>query len=346
MSAAVLLFALIAADPNVEELKDMSRPRLAVLALAAQGVPPEYAQGVTETIAAGVQRTSVFEVISPRQIASILAYEKQKDALGGCAEESCYAAVARAVKAPHLIGGSIAKIGEKLVLSLILIDAASGKALQRAQDETTDASRLVEQGHRTAIVLLQPLLSARRGYLSVQSNVPDAAIFVNESRQASAAGQAIALSAGPHVVKVSADGFYASTADIAILPGEVTAHRITLVPAQETITAYESRASLMRLGAYGTGALAIGSTLLAAIMFHEASGSADAVERFAARPDIEQTAALREVAASDKSAFEVQQGVYLGAMGAAVLLGATSLYLFISGDDPDRYAEFRDLERP
>jgi len=341
----VLALALAAQAPPPETgLRDMNKPRLAIMALAAQGVPEEYALGLTETIATGIARTGVFETLSPRQVSSILSYEKRKDALGACADEACYTSIARAVKAAHLIGGSVSKVGDQLVLDLILIDATTGKALERGKDTTTEASDLVERAYRTAIIVLQPLLSARQGYLDITSNVADAAVKVNDVRRSEGIGQAIALPAGPHVVEVSKDGFYAAITDISIQPGAVTTQRITLIPAKETIAAYESKATWMRAGAYGASALAVGATVLAAVMFNNASLDADRVEAFVARPDIERTAALREEAVGARSDFEVGQGLYLGAMGAAVIFGASAIYLFLAGDDPDRYAEFRDVD--
>jgi hypothetical protein len=91
-------------------------------------------------------------------------------------------------------------------------------------------------------------------------------------------------------------------------------------------------------------ALAAGATVLSAIMFDQASRDAGRVEDFAGLPDIERTPAARERALTAKSDFEVEQGLYLGGLGGAVLFSGVALYLFLAGDDPDRYAEFRDLE--
>jgi hypothetical protein len=76
--------ALVAQASPSEGLKDMQedKAKLAIMTLAAQGVPPEFAAGITESIATGIARTGVFATISPTQVTSILAYEKRKEALG------------------------------------------------------------------------------------------------------------------------------------------------------------------------------------------------------------------------------------------------------------------------
>lgn len=338
--------ALVAQASPSEGLKDMQedKAKLAIMTLAAQGVPPEFAAGITESIATGIARTGVFATISPTQVTSILAYEKRKEALGGCVEDACYAGVARAVKADFLVSGAVSKVGEKILLNVVLIDATTGATANRAQHEASDPSELVEAAFRTVVVALQPLLAKEQGYLKVTANVPDAALVVNDERRPEGIGQAVELAAGPHVLRVTKDGFYSATADINIQPGTVTNTRLSLIPAKETIEAYETRATLMRVGAWSSLALSAGAIVLSAIMFDQASQDAGRVEDFAALPDIERTAAARERAVSAKSDFEVEQGLYLGGLGGAVLFGGTALYLFLAGDDPDRYAEFRDLD--
>ena len=47
-----------------------------------------------------------------------------------------------------------------------------------------------------------------------------------------------------------------------------------------------------------------------------------------------------------RDAFTRDQALYLTGLGSAVVLGGISLYLFTSGDDPGRYAEFHSLAEP
>lgn len=323
---------------------DPSRARLAIMSVAPSGVPEEYAVGITETIATEIARTGVFDTISPKQIQSILAYEKRRDALGGCVNEDCFVQVARLVKAEKLIGGSVAKVGETLVLNLILIDAVDGKAINRSKKETTNASELVNDAYRSAIVLLQPLLNARRGYLRVDSNVADAAVYVDEERRAEGPNQVIALPAGPHTIRVSQDGFYAASADVLVKPGVIETTKVALIPAKETIESYESKASFMRTSAYVTGALAIGSVVAAAVFYGQASDDKAFVDGFAAASDVQKAApGYREEALERSDSFSINQGLYLGGLLGGLIFGGASAYFFLAGDDPDRYEEFRSL---
>ena len=321
-----------------------SRSRLAVMKLEAAGVPPEYAEGLTETIATSVAETGVFETISPRQIASLLAYEKRKELLGGCVEEDCYLQVAKAVKAEHLVGGSVAQVGAKLVLNLVLIDALEGRALKRANRETSSATELMTEVRAAAVVLLQPVLNSRQGYLKVAVNVPDASLVVDDERRGEGVGQVIALAAGPHVLKVVRDGFYTSTADVFVRPSQVAVQEVKLIPARETVESYESRAKLMRWGAYGTALAAVGAAVAGGVFYGRATDDKAFVDTYASALDSERASlgSYDDVLAR-RDSFGTNQALYLSMLGTALVSGGISLYLFLAGEDPDRYAEFHSL---
>lgn len=322
--------------------------RLAIMGLSAAGLPEEYAVGLTETIATQASDTRVFETISPRQIASLLAYEKRRELLGGCVEEECYIQVAKVIKADHLIAGSVAKVGDRLSLNLVLIDTTEGRALKRTSRETTGASELLSEARAATVVLLQPLLSGRRGYLRVAVNVPNATVIIDDERRSEGAGQVIPLAAGPHVLRVIQDGFYGASADVFVRPGHITLESVRLIPARETIEAYESTARLMRIGAYTSSAVAIGAGVLAALFYRKASEDKERVDRYASALDATRAAGdvgtYEEARAADDR-FQTHQSLYLVGLGTAVVAGAASLSLWIFGDDPDRYAEFRNVIR-
>lgn len=320
-----------------------TKTRLAVMSLQAAGVPEEYAAGVTETVASAADATGVFETVSPRQIRSLLAYEKRKELLGGCVQQKCYLQVAKLVQAPHLVAGTVAKVGDRLSLNLVLLDAVEGRALKRVEEETADASTLMETARRSIVVLLQPVLNARQGYLKVAVNVPDAAIVVDDARRSEGVGQVMNLAAGPHVLAVKRDGFYATTADVFVRPGRVSVEEVKLIPARETIESYESTASWMRYSAYATAVLAVGAAVGSGIFYARASDNLDVVNGYASLSAEERAGMDRAVVLQANDDFTTNQAVYLSLLGGALVSGGVSLYLFLAGDDPDRYAEFHTL---
>lgn len=348
-----LATALVAADPAPEDaLKDLSAPttrtRLAVMSLSAAGVPEEYAVGLTETIATHASQTGVFDTISPKQLASLLAYEKRKELLGACTQDACYVQIAQAVKADHLLAGNVAKVGEKLVLNLVLIDAAEGKALKRTERETTSATDLMSEAAKATTIVLQPVLTSRRGFLKVAANVNDAAVIVDDERRSEGVGQVIPLSAGPHVLKISKDGFYATSADVFVRPSRVSEEVVKLIPAKETIESYETKASMMRYGGYASGAIAVGAAVVAGIFYAKASDDKQFVDRYASALDAQRASGAVgtfDEARSAQDSFSTNQTLYLVGLGTAVVAGAASVYFLMAGDDPDRYDEFHSLTK-
>jgi hypothetical protein len=325
-----------------------TRTRLAVMAISAAGVPEEYAVGLTESIATHAAQTGVFDTISPKQISSLLAYEKRKELLGACTQDDCYLQIAQTVKADHLLAGNVAKVGDKLVLNLVLIDSAQGKALKRTSRETTSASALMSEASKASTIVLQPVLTSRRGFLKVSANVGDASVIVDDERRAEGVGQVIPLAAGPHVLKISKDGFYSTTADVFVRPSRVTDEVVKLIPAKDTIEAYETKASIMRYGGYATGALAIAGAVAAGIFYANATEDKAFVDRYASALDAQRASGsvgTYDQARSAEDSFNANQTLYIVGLGTAVAAGAASLYLLIAGDDPDRYEEFHSLQQ-
>jgi TolB-like protein len=341
-------------SPPVGDLRDLedasrtTKTRLAVMSLSAAGVPEEYAVGLTESIATHAAQTGVFDTISPKQISSLLAYEKRKELLGACTQEDCYVQIAQTVKADHLLAGNVAKVGDKLVLNLVLIDAAQGKALKRTSRETTSASELMTEAGKASTIVLQPVLTSRRGFLKVAANVGDAQVIVDDERRSEGVGQVIPLAAGPHVLKISKDGFYATTADVFVRPSRVTEEVVKLIPAKDTIESYETKASMMRYGGYAAGAVAIAGAVAAGFFYTKATDDKAFVDRYSSALDAQRASGAVGSYAEAQSAqdsFNSNQTLYLVGLGSAVVAGAASLYLLIAGDDPDRYEEFHSLSQ-
>lgn len=320
-----------------------SPSRLAVIDLEANGVPPELARALTETLATRVDRTGVFETVSPVQLAAVVALDQSRWATGGCAEEDCFARLAEAVSAEHAIGGSVAKSGDTFALQLVLVEVASAKAIQRVERKDKDASRLIELAGEASIALIQPLLEARSGFAMIDANVPGAQLFLNGERSPHRVGQVFSIGAGPHVVKASMEGFYPTTVDLRVRPDRVTNLELTLVPAPETVEAYESEANLLRTLAWIGAGAAIASGVASGVFYDQAGQDFEVIDQYAGLTDIERRGVPRPTA--ERESFDTNQGLYLSFLGTAVLTGLSSAALFLFGPDPDRFEAFNDFSQ-
>lgn len=119
---ACLLAAVLAAAP----------PKLAVLAVSAgEGVPATTAAAITEAVVAEVRKQSGAEVITQREIASILSLENQK-AMLGCQTDACMAELGGALGAERLVAGDLAKLGESFLFHLRVVDTKKVRVAAQA----------------------------------------------------------------------------------------------------------------------------------------------------------------------------------------------------------------------
>src|SRR5512140_2411396 len=107
--------------------------RLAVMPIAAGDPASEKpASFLTETLAAELRQQAGVEVVTSRDLGSVLSMEKQKQALG-CTTDSCMAEIAGAAGADRLVAGDVARLGESLVLQLRLIDAKKARVVAQSR---------------------------------------------------------------------------------------------------------------------------------------------------------------------------------------------------------------------
>jgi hypothetical protein len=119
---ACLLAAVLAAAP----------PKLAVLQVAAgEGVPPSTAAAITEAVVGEVRKQSRAEVITQREIGSILSLENQK-AMLGCQTDACMAELGGALGTDRLVAGDLAKLGESFLLHLRVVDVKKVRVVAQA----------------------------------------------------------------------------------------------------------------------------------------------------------------------------------------------------------------------
>jgi len=109
-------------------------------------VPSETAAALTEAVTQALTRRGFFEVISSRDIQTLLGVERQKQLLG-CSDDasSCIAELAGALGSRFVLSGSLAKLGDALQLSLQMLDTQKGQPVARGVRLASDVDALVDQ---------------------------------------------------------------------------------------------------------------------------------------------------------------------------------------------------------
>jgi TolB-like protein len=111
-----------------------AKPRLAVLKLQPQGVSPDQANAFTDAIVAALTGRGVFEVISSRDVETVLGAERQKQLLGVCdtSPESCGTSIGDALATSFVLSGQLSRVGSAFQLSLTTVDTTKGRAIARS----------------------------------------------------------------------------------------------------------------------------------------------------------------------------------------------------------------------
>ncbi len=130
MSSLLLLAVLVGASPEAPS----GLPRLVVLDLsAAGGVARDEAASFSEQVTAEVAARGFFQVVSSRDIATLLGLERQK-ALLGCSDAAaaCMTELTGALDARYVMSGTVSRVGENFQLSVQTLDARSAQPLGRS----------------------------------------------------------------------------------------------------------------------------------------------------------------------------------------------------------------------
>lgn len=115
-------------------LSATEKPRLVVLDLTpGAGVDVALTGPLADVITGEVQRTAFFDVISARDLQSLLGVERQRQLLG-CGEEakSCMAELTDALGARFVMTGTLSRLGEAWQVTLNTLDTQKAQPLGRA----------------------------------------------------------------------------------------------------------------------------------------------------------------------------------------------------------------------
>jgi TolB-like protein len=130
------------------------KPRLAVLALQAEGVEVTVTSTVDETLTADLAKSGQYEVIGRSEIAAMAGFESDKMKLGCTGDAACLAEIGGALGVEKLVFGSLGKVGSTYVLNTKLVDIHGAHVLARDTETVTNLDALIAAVARSAQILL------------------------------------------------------------------------------------------------------------------------------------------------------------------------------------------------
>ena len=125
-------------------LKAEGLPRLAVTDLSALGTTPQQAAAITDAIVSTLSSRKLFQVISTRDLETLLGAERQRQLLGVCETnpESCASDIGSATVARFVLSGQLAQVGSAFQLSLQMVDTLKAETVARSTRLAPDMESL------------------------------------------------------------------------------------------------------------------------------------------------------------------------------------------------------------
>ncbi|MBL8951328.1 MAG: hypothetical protein JNK82_11155 [Myxococcaceae bacterium] len=123
LAIAVVTAALAAAAAE--------RPKLAFTGLTGAGLTDEEARTVTDFVEAELLATGAYQVVSRRDIETLLGIERQKQLLG-CSDESCMAEIAGALDVDRALNATATRSGDTVLVTFTLLDPRTAQVVSRA----------------------------------------------------------------------------------------------------------------------------------------------------------------------------------------------------------------------
>jgi hypothetical protein len=338
---SVFLMVVLSAAAPVQAGKS----RLAVLDLKDKGVGPDVASLLTSVASNRLSEIGIFQVISREDIKNMLSHQ-QDQILLGCAEEDCLVKIGGALGAENLVAGTVGKVGDKYVISLQLIDVRASKVVKRVEREFAGSrDKLLEETRNAAYRVVEDVLVAQSGKVILSVSEEGADVSVDGKTVGTSPLAALEIPAGPRDIRVSKQGFVDWVRTVQVEPRQTRMEEVTLIPSATFIAGYEGRAASMRRWAWIT---------LATFVALEAGAAGLRTYTFLEYDPIEDDynsgnyggltqSEYYDKYKSDMDRAEIMDYAALAMAVAGIAVGVVSAYLFLEGEDPDRYERFRGV---
>jgi TolB-like protein len=133
---AAVVLSLFAAAPGAE------KPKLIVLDLTAAGIDERVGSALSEAVTAEAANRAVFQVISSKEVQTMLGVERQKQMVGCSEGSSCLTELGGALGARFVMSGSVARLGSSFQLSLQTFDTKTAQPVGRSSRIAKDLGEL------------------------------------------------------------------------------------------------------------------------------------------------------------------------------------------------------------
>lgn len=126
--------------------------------LKAKGVSAHEASAVSTAACHALAKHQQYDVLCGDDLRNMMQFGALSATFNGCDDETCYAGMARALKARYVVSGTVTKLGKLFMLSLSMFDTKTNKPAGR----TTIKAETLEQLHRDTAEGVSALLTSTK----------------------------------------------------------------------------------------------------------------------------------------------------------------------------------------
>lgn len=243
------------------------KQKLLVIDLVDKGAGPDATAAISQAIADQSIKSHVGETVTSAQL-KVALDAAAAQALLGCDAEGCMVDVAKTVEAERVLGGSVAKVGDDYLITVILVNARDGTRLDMRQRKVPSNSDLYfYAAKQLSSLLLTGHAADPTVPVQIHANQSDARILI-DGKESGMAPTTVRLDPGQHEIRVRKSGYADWRTAITVedatplqLDAQLVGERLQLWPVSLTLAG----------GAVVTGGLGVLSGL-AALDAYDGSG--------------------------------------------------------------------------
>lgn len=240
--AWVLVFVVGVAGGDAHAQGPEVRPRAAVMPLQVARLPTEVVSVLDELLLNQLHSLRRFEVVSLSDMNALLGLEKARD-LAKCNEIACAVDLGGALGARYLITGSVARLGDQIIITLKLLDTREARVDTRAEVSVDNDEKRYAAGVRAAVSKLlgveappaalataapsaAPVPGSR---LEITTSPPGATCEIDGKPLGTSPCKVDSLPAGSYTLRLSLVGHDPHTEVLAVVAGKATQRGVELV---------------------------------------------------------------------------------------------------------------------
>ena len=161
------------------------------------------------------------KVASSEEIKAVVGNQRYEDLLAKECDSRCADYLAQAMDSDFVVSGSVGKLEDEFVITLVLVDKTRGNRDRRIVEVFRGRPEQLIRAVRFATRKLLGMSTERKGGIQVTSEVPKAAIFINGEESGISPLRA-EIASGKHSMRLSKSGYQEWQTDFYVDPGETT----------------------------------------------------------------------------------------------------------------------------